>query len=1065
MRVLFLLFLSVSSIWAQSGTSALSGTITDVSGATLPKADVVVTNLSSGTRHATITNDSGVYHVATLPPGVYSVAVSAPGFQPVTRSGITLAVSQSIAVDVTLEVGQANTTISVEADLPLTESQSSTLGQVVNRRMVATLPMPNRAATSLAALAPGVVMIDTGQGAENYPIFSIAGGRARNQNFTLDGGNVTNAVGLTRPQQMTSLPMDAMQEFRVISNNYSAEQGHSTGGVIAMSTRSGTNQFHGSVFEFLRNQVLDARNFFAAERPPLRLNQFGASFGGPVRKDKTHFFATWEQTRQVSSVIALQTVPTAAQREGDFSGLAPIYDPATTVGRDRQPFAGNRIPAGRFDPVAVAALNYWPQPNRTAGAAGGNNYAANSDSRLLRNIVVGRLDHQFRPADQFTARYYINDSYIENSGSFPKPEAAPDANWNDVRIQSIMGAHTHIFRPDLANEFKVSYLRRKFIDDRFGSGQNLAGLLGLTGVSAAAFPNFTVPGYAALSTSSMSRHQTPIQDLQFLESLSWLRSKHALKFGVEFRRGANSEIRDRSSSGSLAFTPLITGKPGTPGTGNGLASLLLGEVNSGAIQVSDHIVSRAAYWAGYVQDDWRITPSLTLNAGFRWETELPRRVDEDRQNSFDPDALNPVSGTRGTVTFSGRDGVPRPAFRTDWNNFGPRLGLAWSFGGGYVFRGGAGFFYGSTVSNTIGDVASTGFSDSASFVVSQADLQSAFRLRDGFPRYSRPPLTAGIGAVPLGQKPNTAVGFFEPARPTPISYQYNFSLQRELWRSAVLEAGYMGNVGHHLTANDLTLSQVRPERMGPGDSQVRRPYPQFSNVYSINPAIGNSTYHAGFLRVEKRFTSSFAFLGHYTFAKFLDDVASSNEYGDPQSYMDAYNRSLDKSLSGTDVRHRTLFTVIYESQKGNWLLRGWQIGASATLQSGGPFTVTTLANTTNAFSAGALRPDLVSNPVADAPELSRWFNTNAFRAPAPFRFGTAPRSVLRGPAQQTVDATLSRQFSLTEKWKTELRGEFYNLLNHANFDIPGRVLGAADFGTIQSSRPARTVQLGLRISY
>ena len=545
----------------------------------------------------------------------------------------------------------------MEDSIPITETQSSSVAQLVNRKMVAGLPMPNRAATSLVALAPGVVMIDTGQGAENYPVFSVAGGRARNQNFTLDGGNVTNAVGLTRPQQMTSLPMDAMQEFRVISNSYSAEHGHSTGGIISLSTRSGTNDVHGSVFEFLRNNVLDARNFFAAEKAPLRMHQFGGSIGGPIRRDKTHFFASWEQTRQLTSVISLQTVPDLALRSGDFSGLRDasgrqilIYDPATTVGRDRQPFAGNRIPENRFDPVARAAMNFWPLPNRPANAAGGNNYAANSDSSLKRDIFVAKVDHQLRPTDLLTFRYYINDSFIENRGSFLQPEAAPDANWNDARIQSILGSHTHTFSPSLINELKISFLQRKFIDDRFGAGENLAGAIGLSGVSSAAFPAFTLPGYVALGGANVSRHQTPIRDTQFQNAVSYFRGKHAFKFGVEHRRGSNNETRDRSSSGLFGISPLISSKPGVSGTGNSFASFLLGEVNSASVLVSDQILSRAYYWAWYVQDDWRITDRLTLNYGLRWESELPRRVDENRQNSFDLNAINPVSGTPGTVT-------------------------------------------------------------------------------------------------------------------------------------------------------------------------------------------------------------------------------------------------------------------------------------------------------------------------------------------------------------------------------------------------------------------------------
>lgn len=491
--------------------------------------------------------------------------------------------------------------------------------------------------------------------------------------------------------------------------------------------------------------------------------------------------------------------------------------------------------------------------------------------------------------------------------------------------------------------------------------------------------------------------------------------------------------------------------------------------------VSDEITSRAFYWSAYVQDDWRVTDRLTLNYGLRWESEIPRRVNFDRQNSFDPYAINPVSGTPGIVTFSGRNGVPRQAFNTDWNNFGPRAGFAYRlpFAQETVIRGGGGVFFGPTVSNTIGDTASTGFSTALSLVVAQADIQSAIRLRDGVPTIPRPPLDASFGAVARGQRPNTAVGFFERSRPTPVSYQYNLNLQRQVAREAIVEVGYMANIGHHLTANDLSLNQVPPSLLGAGDAQARRPYLQFSNVYIINPAIGNSTYHGGFLRAEKRFSRGISFLAHYTFSKFIDDVASSSEYGDPQSYMDAYNRRLDKSLSGTDVTHRTIVSFLYETPRiaGNRILTtvlaDWKVGGFATLQSGAPFTVTTAANTTNAFAAGPLRPNLAGNPSLPAEERSveRWFNTAAFRQPAPFRFGDAPRSVLRGPFQQTVDATLAKEFALSERWRMDLRAEFYNLLNHANFEVPGRVLGAGDFGSLVSTRNPRTTQIGLRFSF
>jgi hypothetical protein len=470
-----------------------------------------------------------------------------------------------------------------------------------------------------------------------------------------------------------------------------------------------------------------------------------------------------------------------------------------------------------------------------------------------------------------------------------------------------------------------------------------------------------------------------------------------------------------------------------------------------------------------------VTDRLTINYGLRWESEIPRRVDGDRQNSFDLAAINPVSGTPGTVTFSGRNGVPRQAFNTDWNNFGPRLGFAYKlpFARETVIRGGGGVFYGPTVSNTIGDTASTGFSTALSLVVPQAELQSALRLQDGVPVVPREPLTAGFGTPAPGQKPYTSVGFFERERPTPISYQYNLNVQRELARDTVIEVGYMANVSHHLTANDLSLNQVAPQWMGPGDAQARRPFPQFSNVYIINPAIGNSTYHGGFLRAEKRFSSGFSFLAHYTSSKFLDDVAASNEYGDPQSYMDAYNRRLDKSLSGTDVTHRTVISALYDTPRlrdHRWLnaiAGGWKIGAFATFQSGAPFTVTQTANTTNAFPAGPQRPNVVGDPAlsSDQRTVERYFDTAAFVAPPQFQFGNSPRSVLRGPSFQAIDTTIAKEFSVTERYRIDVRGEFYNVLNRANFDVPGHVLGAGDFGALVSTRNPRTAQVGLRLSF
>jgi len=1076
MRSSCLSFCTQPPAWGQR---TISGGVKDPTGSPIPGASVKVVNVDSGTQTDSVTNDEGIYRAGSLLPGNYRLEFNADGFDRLTRGAVTLAVSQTIALDVNLTVGKQSETVTVTEAAPLVDSQSSNVAQLVNEQMLVGLPLPNRAASSLADLAPGVVMIDNGAGtAENYPVFSVAGGRARNQNFTLDGGNVSNAVGLTRPQQLTSLPVDAMQEFQVIANNYSAEYGHSTGGIVAMSTRAGTNQFHGSLFESLQNDVFNGRNFFAAERAPVRLNQYGGAFGGPIRKDKTHFFVTWEETRQLTDFTTTATVPTLQERGGDFSDLRSasgkliqIYEPSTgSTAATRQPFAGNIIPVTRFDPVALVAMSYFPLPNRAGTSTNANNFVGTSADALNRDIVVSRLDHQFRSSDLVTGRYYINDANTNNSGASTNAAADPLADITDVRVQSMLGAYTHIFSPTKTNEFRYTYLRRKFLDTRPGYGDNFASKIGLTGVSDAAFPAFSIPGYgvppgtvlgnvtvpstgSALGNPTMVyRFQTPIVDQQFLEAYSWYHNRHSFKFGAEYRIAGNDEVRDRGSAGVYTFTLLITDLPGSSSTtGNALASFLIGEVNAASVHISDKIPSRASYMSYYAQDDWRVSDRLTINAGLRWEVEFPRSVLENKQNSFDPLAINPVSGTPGVVTFAGIS-APERAFATVWHDFGPRFGFAYRVPGrgSTVIRGGAGIFYGPTVSNTIGDVASLGFGTSASYTAAVAETQSVFHLKDGFPAVAQQPLTPAFGAVAVGQKPNTSVSFFKPDQVPPVSYQYNFGIQRELTRDLLVEVGYIGNVSHNLTANDFSLNQVAPWRAGTNSNpQVLRPFPQFNNVTWINPSIGNSTYHAGFVRAEKRMSGSLSFLAHYTLSKFIDDVGAANEYGTTGSYMDAYSRRLDKGLSGSDVPQRLVLTLLYEVRSFksnrfvNAVLGGWKVGLLETAESGPAFTVITTANTTQVFPAGSLRPNLLRDPnlPSDQRTVAHWFDTSAFVNPPALTFGNSPRSGLRGAPVVTTDATLEKTFHITERWKIRPARRNVQPAKSSNFQCAGIYTG------------------------
>ncbi|MCL5743978.1 MAG: carboxypeptidase-like regulatory domain-containing protein [Acidobacteria bacterium] len=594
--------LSATILFAQAVTSTITGRLSDPTGAVIPGAKVTVVNQNSGVKYEGQSNEVGLYRIGPLSPGAYRVEVEAPAFQRLVRQGITVQVSETVTVDLTLQVGNVSETVTVTGAAAIIESQSSSVGQLVERSMIESMPLPNRSAAAMIVLSPGAAVINPGSGGETLPIFAVGGGRARNQQFSLDGGNVTNITGLAVPQNQAALPMDAMQEFRVISNNYAAEHGHSTGGVITMATKAGTNEFHGSLFEYARNDAFDARNFYSATKPMLRLHQFGGSAGGPIRKDKTHFFASWEQTRQVTGGPAIQTVPDPVQRQGDFSHttnaagvLIPIFDPATTAGGVRQPFPENRIPADRIDAVARAVTAYWPLPNRAASITGANNYIGNTRPDFARNIVVARVDHQFRPSDQVMVRYYINDNDTENFGPRGMPESDPGAVKTSNQNSSILASHTHMFSARAVQEFRFARLRRFGGSQAYGRGKDYADKLGLNGVSNEAFPIFNIPGFAGLGREPFRINSAPQHDDQYQDSVSYYRGDHAFKFGAEYRRGSFNDNHDVSSSGSFSFTPLITGQPGVASSGNALASFLLGEVNAASTVRADEIMRRRLF--------------------------------------------------------------------------------------------------------------------------------------------------------------------------------------------------------------------------------------------------------------------------------------------------------------------------------------------------------------------------------------------------------------------------------------------------------------------------------------
>jgi hypothetical protein len=509
----------------------------------------------------------------------------------------------------------------------------------------------------------------------------------------------------------------------------------------------------------------------------------------------------------------------------------------------------------------------------------------------------------------------------------------------------------------------------------------------------------------------------------------------------------------------------------------------VGFPNSVSIRETEVLDRSSWYFAAFVQDDWTVSPNLTLNLGLRWETDTPIKDKNNRMNGFDAAAINPVSGTPGVVRFAGADGWPQVPYDTDWNNVAPRFGFAWRpFGSERtVVRGGVGIFYAHPFDHGAPSSASLGYERSATLSTPDNGLTAPFLLRNGVP-----PLEAAadvrdarFGAVQVGRPTTTAVTFFERDRKTGYAQQFNLGVQRELARRIVFEVAYLGSLSRKLPGPNLSINQIPPDRLGPGVTQRDRPFPQFSNVSIVLPSIGRSDYHAGTLRVERRFGEGFSALVTYTYAKFLTDTdAGGSDLGDISNYSDFYNRAADYGPSANDIRHRLTLSSVYELPIGRGkrylssglpahLLGGWSVGMLGTLQSGPPFSVTTQTNSTNAFSAGAPRADLVGDPELPADErtLTRWFNTEAFAQPALFTFGNSPPGVLRGDGIINFDISLAKNLWLAGERFLQLRVELFNAFNHPNFGLPAHTFGAPNFGVVSEAGPGRTVQLGLRFVF
>ncbi len=1070
-------FLLGSSLaWAQD-QSRLTGSVTDTTGAAIPGARLTLTNVATGVAGMSESNEAGVYVFPYVAPGVYDLQTEVDGFKTSNQTGVVLETGTTRSVDVQMEIGELTEVITVEATTPQLESATSSVGQFIERETVFNMPMISRRSASLVRLL-GNISFRSEDGGEQIPKFSMAGGRSQNQMWTLDGSVVQN-MAIGTQQLGLNPPAESLQEFKAQANNYSAEFGRAGGGFIVMTTRSGTNEFHGAVYEFFRNDAMDSRSFFASETAPLRYNIFGGSLGGPVAKNKSFFFFNYEGARRRDGVTySGDDVPHPMEKTGDFSnraGLA-LRDPMGGT------FADNIIPPSRIDPIAAQIIGLYPDPNVDGDItqAPANNYRNNASNGLDQNYYTAKWDHNASDQDRLSVRFMYVAAPQTIPGVYPNDFADPRAGIRKNRHHNTTVNWIHNFSPTVINEFRFNWGDRLHINRSAARNSGKNGEFGIAGVNPESFARFNVNGLTPLVPGNQERIQTPIRTIEVNQNQTWIRGSHQIKFGFNWRYSRNIDDQNNRTGGQFVF--------GNRATGVGTAELLLGHVSSADINDADILDRRTDYFGIFVQDDWRATSKLTLNIGLRYEVDTPLWDRNNRLNGFDWHEINPVSGLPGVVTFFGRDGLGKYSHDTYLGALGPRFGLAYRVTDATVIRSGYAINYYGAYRGAVPNAFSLGFSTQGNFNSPDGGITRALTLADGMPSTASSELGPGFGSVEFGQRPLVSPQFFRKEHRSAMVQQWNFGVQRQLPNDFLIEATYLANMGHRLGGANTNWNQIPlvggrgPERQ----SQQLRRFPTFNAVSQRSADWGNSAYHAGNLKVEKRYSGGLNLLMNYTWAKYLDDVEGGSELSEFQGNREQHKelRHLDRGYSGSDIRHRVAFSSVYELPFGrnrrftigngflNAVAGGWGVGIITEFRTGSPYVVIENTNRSNAFAASQ-RPNILGDPV----QLPGWrgnvkgetfFDINLFEAPGEGAFGSAPSSICCGPGLANVDMSVHKWFDLRESLRMQFRADFYNLPNHPQFANPEERRGRGGFGRISGTlrgTGGRVSQLSLRLEF
>ena len=1071
---------------AQGRMVEMTGLVTDAQGGVIPGAEVTATNEETGVVTGTLTNDVGWYTISGLIPGPYRVEAALEGFKTGVRPGLLLAIGDYGRTDFTLEVGEVTDQIIVTGTAPLLKTETGDQEQVITERPMQRLPVLNRLTFNLITL--------DAVNARGGPWPALAGGKRHHTGMYINGTH-QQGRGDATPLDFYYISTDIVKEFRIIENSFSAE--FKGDGNVSFVTKSGTNDFHGSFYFYRRDDGLNANAWGATSKTQFWENDGGFTLGGPIVKDKTHFFGGWQYRRLVQANTVFWTIPTALEQAGDFSQSSSlIFDPTTSrpdpnnpVQTIRDPFPGNVIPASRMDPVGAAIASFYPQPNN----AGASNFTVNAPRVQNFPQANMRLDHSWNERNVSMVAFTKGDYWLDQSPFFGPP--GTDGEWHYWGSPSsvIQAIHTHTPNPLWVYESAFSMNDRGWLTLNPSWNQGYPQQLGLKGTiqpegGGDHFPWVSVAGYHGLGGQNWSNNatQSDYKGWSVAQRFSTYQGRHGVKFGVEMLWTRNQNDFHPSPSGELAFGAQPTGQPGDAANpGNAFASLLLGWPMSGTIKDTPIRNFPQGWYALYFNDAWKVADNFTFNIGVRWEVDTPMRTtlsttDENYMSSFNPDLINPVCNCPGVITYNYKDQKDFTGFnRVELNHFMPRIGLAWQpagAGSGTVVRAGAGIFFTLPIGGGFGNWESPadGLPGNITGTFSSPDngITAPFLLKDGFLTPPAQVPGAGFGAVTPGQPTVHSPSFtYQPDFRQEYSMQWNFSIQQEIPGDIVLEVAYLAVEGRHNFSN-LQWNQVHPSQFGPGVGQLARPFPQYGNVNYALWTSGTSNWHAAKLRAEKRYSHGLSFLSTFVFLKAL---ATAGDFASSVRLRDTYNTG-EKAMY--DAQFRTVHSLVYDLPWGpgrKWMnsgrvgsiLGGWIGSGIIRWQAGQYLDVNYFTNTTNGFTMGNQGVNISGNPNLEtsARTPARWFNTDAFSAPDPYTFGTAGRTLVQGAGNWNVDMAIHKIFRVTERLDAEIRADLLNALNHANWNNPGTNFGAAGFGQITGKGGSRTIQLGFRIVF